>query len=310
MWTNHVRIYSRRLLGDPRLQIHLSVILWGFTAILGRLITLPALPLVWWRMTAVSVVLLAIPRVWTQLRLMSRRLVGGYCVAGCLLAVHWLTFYGSVKLANASVAATCMALTTVLLAFVEPFTNRRRPNQPEILLAVLVVPGVGLVVGAAPAEMGAGVILGALSAVLLAGFGLVNKHLVDHAHPVAITALEFTAGAILLSAIAPFASSPGPAFPVPTRQDALLLLILVFGCTILPFVISLKALRSITAFYAQLAINLEPIYVVLIAAILLREHQTLGWSFYLGAAVMLAAILIQPLLTARSNRHQNEHAGI
>lgn len=293
------------LLGNPRLLIHFSVILWGFTAILGRLITLPALPLVWWRMVAVSVVLLAIPRVWAQLRLMSGRLKGAYCAAGSLLALHWLTFYGSVKLANASVAATCLALTTVLLALVEPVANRRRPNQPEVLLAVVVTPSVGLVIGAAPDDMGDGVILGAVSAVLLAALGVLNKYLVSYANPVPMTALEFTAGAILLSMLAPFIPSPGPTLPVPQGGDIFLIAVLVFGCTILPFVTSFIALRDISAFYAQLAINLEPLYVVLIAAILLGEHRSLEWSFYLGAAVIVGAVFIHPLLTARP---KSDHA--
>jgi drug/metabolite transporter (DMT)-like permease len=301
-----VPVCSKSLLGNPRLLIHFSVLLWGFTAILGRLITLPALPLVWWRMAAVSAVLLAIPRVWAQLRLMSRRLISAYCVAGGLLALHWLTFYGAVKLANASVAATCLALTTVVLALAEPIANRRRLSRPELLLAVLVTPSVGLVIGAAPDEMGSGVILGVLSAVLLAGLGLLNKRLVDYAHPVSMTALEFTAGAILLSVLAPFVPSRGPTLPIPSGHDILLLAVLVFGCTILPFVTSFMALRGISAFYAQLAVNLEPLYVVLLAAVLLSEHRSLDWSFYLGAGVIVGAVFVHPLLTARSNRRLAE----
>ncbi|HCT81526.1 MAG TPA: EamA family transporter [Micromonosporaceae bacterium] len=302
-----MRIGKLRIYGNPKMQIHFCVLLWGFTAILGRLITLPALPLVWWRMVSVSAVLLVVPWVWKQLRKMSARLVAGYSAAGALLSLHWLTFYGSVKLANASVAATCMALTTVLLALVEPLANRRSLNLPEISLGAATVPGVLLVIGAVPQEMGTGVLLGVLSAVLLAGLGILNKRLVDQAHPVTITALEFAAGAILLSILALAISGSRSTFAIPDMYDTFLLLVLVFGCTILPFIISFAALRYISAFYAQLAINLEPLYVVLIAAILLGEHRTLGWSFYLGTAIMVGAVLVHPLLAARS-KHRRAQA--
>src|SRR3546814_14809062 len=91
-------------------QIHLCVVLWGFTAILGKLITLPALPLVWWRMLLVTVALALLPRVWRALRAMPPRLLLAYAGIGGLVALHWLTFYGPIKLFNASVGATCIPL--------------------------------------------------------------------------------------------------------------------------------------------------------------------------------------------------------
>ena len=107
-------------------QIHFCVLLWGFTAILGKLITLPALPLVWWRMLLVAGTLMLLPRVWRGVRALPPRLLLSYAGVGALVALHWLTFYGAVKLANASVAATCMALATVFIALIEPLVARSR----------------------------------------------------------------------------------------------------------------------------------------------------------------------------------------
>src|SRR3546814_7757028 len=101
-------------------QIHLCVVLWGFTAILGKLITLPALPLVWWRMLLVTVALALLPRVWRALRAMPPRLLLAYAGIGGLVALHWLTFYGAIKLYNASVGATCIALGTPMTPLLEP----------------------------------------------------------------------------------------------------------------------------------------------------------------------------------------------
>src|SRR5262245_7626493 len=129
------------------LQIHFCVVLWGFTAILGKLITLPALPLVWWRMVLVAGALLVVGRFWSGLRRLPRNLIGVYAGIGMLVAVHWLTFYASIKLSNASVAATCMALTPVFISFVEPVLVNRRFDPSELFFGLAVIPGVILVVG-------------------------------------------------------------------------------------------------------------------------------------------------------------------
>jgi drug/metabolite transporter (DMT)-like permease len=128
-------------------QIHFCVLLWGFTAILGKLISLPALPLVWWRMLIVVAALALLPRVWRNLRAMPRKLLLSYAGIGVLVALHWLTFYGAIKLANASVAATCIALATVFTALIEPWLTRTRFSKRELALGIAVLPGVALVVG-------------------------------------------------------------------------------------------------------------------------------------------------------------------
>src|SRR3954463_1452259 len=102
------------------IQIHFCVLLWGFTAILGKMITLTAVPLVWWRMTLVTAALLMSRRFWKGLSSLTPRLLAIYVGIGMVVAMHWLAFYGSIKLANAAVAATCMALTPLSIAFVEP----------------------------------------------------------------------------------------------------------------------------------------------------------------------------------------------
>lgn len=128
-------------------QIHFCVLLWGVTAILGKLITLPALPLVWWRMLLVTAMLALLPRVWRGLRTLPLRVVAGYAGIGALVALHWLTFYGAVKLANASVAATCIALAPVFTSIIEPWVAKRPFQLPELAFGLAVLPGVALVVG-------------------------------------------------------------------------------------------------------------------------------------------------------------------
>jgi drug/metabolite transporter (DMT)-like permease len=284
-----------------QLQIHFCVLLWGFTAILGKLITLPALPLVWWRMLLVVAVLAFVPRVWRRLRTMSLRLCSAYAGIGVLVALHWLTFYGAIKLANASVAATCIALATVFTALVEPRLARGRFSRRDLALGMAVLPGVALVTGGVPASMRIGIAVGALSALLVAIFGSLNKRLVDHGEPLTVTALELGAGTLTLTLLAPlmpllFAPFAGEVFAVPAQRDFMLLLTLALACTLLPFALSLVALRHMSAFAAQLAINLEPVYAIVLAIVLLGEQHELTPLFYLGVVVILGAVLVHPVL--------------
>jgi len=287
-----------------QLQIHFCVLLWGFTAILGKLITLPALPLVWWRMLLVVVALALVPRFWRGMRGLPARLVLAYAGIGVVVALHWLTFYGAIKLANASVAATCIALAPVFTAVIEPWAARRPFRPRELVLGVAVLPGVALVVGGVPDGMRLGVAVGALSALLVAIFGSFNKRLVEHADPLTVTGIELGAGTVALTALAPLMPLLLPGFAgdllaVPGLRDGTLLLVLALGCTLLPFALSLVALRHLSAYTVQLATNLEPVYAIVLAALLLGEQRELTPQFYLGVVIILGAVFLDPLLSRR-----------
>jgi uncharacterized membrane protein len=121
------------------LQIHFCVLLWGFTAILGKLISLPALELVWWRMLIVVAVLLAWPPLWRELRTIPPRTLAAFAGIGVVVALHWLTFYGSIKVSTASIGASCMATSTMFTALMEPIWFKRRVRTYEVVLGVLVI---------------------------------------------------------------------------------------------------------------------------------------------------------------------------
>lgn len=279
-----------------QLQIHFCVLLWGFTAILGKLISLPALALVVWRMLLVTAVLALVPRVWRGLSRLPRRTLWIYAGIGTIVALHWLTFYGSIKLANASVAATCIALAPVFLAVVEPLVTGKRFEPRELALGIAVVPGVALVVGGVPDGMRLGVAVGALSAFLVAIFGALNKRYIEHSDPLTVTALELGAGALFLLAVGLAVPALGDPLPLPSSKDAGLLVLLALACTLLPFALSLVALRQLSAYSAQLAINLEPVYAILLAIPLLGEQRELSPQFYLGVAIVLLAVIVHPWL--------------
>lgn len=285
------------------LELHIAVLLFGFTAILGDLIQLSALVMVWWRMLITSLSLLFLVRMGRQLRSMPRDLVLKFMGIGVLVALHWVCFFGAIKLSNASITLVCMATTSLFTAFFEPILLKQRIKSVEILLGALIIPGMALVVHSTGADMMAGILVGLLSALLAALFATLNKKLVARADPMNITFLELSSGWLFLSLLLPFLVNKDEVF-LPSASDIVYLLILALLCTTLAYVLALRALRYISAFASNLTVNLEPVYGILLAWIVLKEHQELDPAFYTGVLVILGAIFSYPLIRRWQRRRQ------
>jgi len=283
-------------------QVHCCVLLWGFTAILGKLITLPAQALVVWRMALVCVFLALLPKVWRGIAALQAKLILTYAGIGVIVALHWLTFYGAIKLSNASVAVSCLALGSIFAALIEPLLTNKPWNKNELFIGILAVPGVILLVGGVPLSMHTGIIVGIISAFLTSLFAVLNKRYVHDAEPESVTFIEMSAGALFLTIASILYFGSEQTLMLPDTHDAILLLILALACTLFPFILSLHALRHISAFTAQLALNLEPVYAILIAALWLKEYEELTPQFYLGVSIILLAVFIQPAILAIKRR--------
>ncbi len=276
-------------------QLQGCVVLWGFTSILGRLITLPALALVVWRMALAALLLACLPKVWRGLHRMDAPALRRHAFAGGVIALHWLAFYSAIKLANASVAVACLAVASVFAAIIEPFVTGRRHERRELLLGVLAVPGVWLLVGGIPKEMLGGVAAGIVAAVLTATYASLNKRYWSATvEPAAVTALQLGCGTLLLLAIGLPVLGGETLLTPPGQSDLGWLLVLSIVCTIAPLLMWLRALQHVSAFTTQLSLNLEPVYAILLAALVFREHQELTPRFYLGVVVILATVFLQP----------------
>jgi drug/metabolite transporter (DMT)-like permease len=281
-----------------RWSLHLCVLLWGFTAILGKLITLPTGALVVWRMGLVAALLALWPRVWRGIDAISRVRILQYAAIGVVIALHWLAFYGSIRLANASVAVGCVALGSVFAAIIEPLITGRPYERAELLLGLLVIPGMALLVGGVPLSMVLGVAVGVLSALLAALFATLNKRYATDDPPEAVTLIQMMAGALALALGASVVFGVEQTLRLPDATDLGWLLVLAIVCTLLPFMLWLQALRHVSAFTTQLTLNLEPVYAIVLAALLFHEYQQLTPSFYAGVALIIATVFLQPQLTA------------
>jgi drug/metabolite transporter (DMT)-like permease len=227
---------------------------------------------------------------------MSARTIAIFAGIGVVVALHWVTFYGAIKLSNASVAATCMGVAPIMMSIVEPWITRKRFDPRELLIGVAAIPGVMLVVGGTPQGMRLGIAAGVLSALLVSVFGSLNKRYVEHGEPMAVTGLELAAGTALLTLLALVFGGDSTQLLVPGMRDGLLLLLLALVCTLFPFALSLVALRNLSAFSAQLAVSLEPVYAVFLAMLLLNEQRELGLQFYAGLVIILGSVFAHAAL--------------
>lgn len=278
------------------LLIHACVLLFGFTPIMGRLITLDALPLVWWRMLIAAIALLFLPATWGGIRKLTLRLFLACCGAGLVLALTWALFYLSVKLTNASVAAICLGTAPLFIAVFGPIVTRRPWRRSDLVLAAAVIPGIMLVAGGIPHGMYLGFAIGLLSAAALVVFSGLNKMLANRTHPLSATCLEMGAGALSIALMMMFLPDTEAAFAFPQGNNLWLLLVFSITMTALPIALMLVALRHISLFAQQMAVNLEPVYAVLLAIPILGEQQQLSYLFYLGMVVIIGTVMAEPVL--------------
>lgn len=278
-------------------ELHIAVFLFGFTAILGKIISVPETVLVWWRVFFTTISLLFLVDVARLYRTLPRKTFFQFLSIGILVAIHWVTFFGAAKYANVSVCLICMATASFFTALLEPLIMKQKVKWFELGLGLLIIPGMMLVIKNTEDFMFIGIVMGLISAFLAALFSTLNKKLIDKTSPIEITFLEIGGALLFLTVLMPFYLYFEPEVQVlPVGMDWVYLVILALVCTTFAYVLSLRALQHITAFAANLTVNLEPVYGILLAIVLLQENKELDGGFYLGVLVILAAIFIYPVL--------------
>jgi len=281
-------------------QLHIAVFLAGFTAILGKLITLNEGLLVWFRLLITVVTLGAILFFRKQLKQVPFNDVLKIFGVGVIVAIHWVTFYGSVKYGNVSVALVCFSATGFFTAFFEPLILKRRLSLVEVLLGLMAIAGIYIIFDFHP-QYKVGVIFGILSAMGSALFPIFNKRLLIVYEPKILTLYELGGGLLALTLLVPLYLTQFPAnYYLPTSTDWLWLLVLAWLCTVLSFDLQLNALKKVSAFTANLTYNLEPVYGIILAFIFFKENENLHREFYVGVGLILLAVILQMLRIRRA----------
>ena len=287
------------------IQLHVAVFLAGFTAILGKLITLNEGLLVWFRLLLTVIILGTILFFKKQLIRISFKDLLKIFGTGTIVALHWVTFYGSVKYANVSVALVCFSAS----AFFEPLITKTKISFVELGLGLIAIAGIYIIFDFHP-QYTVGIIFGIVSALGSAIFPIFNKKLLLTFSPKILTLYELGGGLLALTVLVPFYLMLFPAsYYIPSTTDWLLLVVLAWLCTVISFELQLNALKKVSAFTASLTYNLEPVYGIILAFIFFKENENLKPAFYFGVGLILLAVVLQ-MLRIRRQYKQSPSQGL
>tara|TARA_R110000868_G_scaffold21640_3_gene89703 strand:- start:5997 stop:6890 length:894 start_codon:yes stop_codon:yes gene_type:complete len=277
------------------LHLHFIVFIWGFTAVLGKLITLDALPLVWFRMgIAVCFIATFIGLKRFSLKISKRKILVMSFV-GVVIALHWLTFFKAIKVSNVSVALATLSTGAFFTALLEPFFYKRKIIWYEIVFGIIVILGL-YIIFKVETEYVEGIILALISAFLSSVFALMNGKLIHTEKPSVISFYELLAGVIFVSIYLGFQGSFTSDFFQLALNDWIYLFILASICTAYAFIASVKVMKFLTPYTVMLTVNLEPIYGILLAFIFLGESEKMNPLFYIGALIILSTVIANGLL--------------
>ncbi len=280
------------------LKLHLIVFIWGFTAILGKLISLQALPLVWFRM------LFAVGFIFIYIKIkkipivISKKTILSFLLAGCIIALHWFTFFKAIKVSNVSVTLACLATGSFFTSLIEPIFYKRKVIWYEVFFGLIVVLGLYLIFKFEGSYV-EGITLALTSAFLSALFSVINSKFVKVHNPTVISFFELSGGVLFLSILLLFTNSFNVHFFEISINDFGYLLILSSICTAYAFIVSTAIMKHLSAYTVMLTINLEPIYGIVLALLIFNDNEKMKPEFYLGALIILFSVVVNSIIKSK-----------
>jgi drug/metabolite transporter (DMT)-like permease len=288
-------------------QLNAAVFLWGFTGVLGRAISLDSIMLVWWRLLITMVSLWVLYLVLGKPRRVPTRSILMISIIGTTQALHWVCFYASIKLANVTIALTCLSTSALIAALLEPLVIKKKFDFFEIFLGLFAIAGI-LIIYNTHLRFSAGIIIGLLSAVLTVMVSVANKKIIDNYQPEHITLYQLTGGFLGITVLLPlFRFLFHNTLSVPTPMDWLWLVLLSWVCTILTFFLYIRSLKNISAFTMNLTLTLEPIYGIILAFVIYQENRYLSRWFYFGFALIILAVLFHTWRLIYTRQRSAQH---
>ncbi len=274
-------------------QLHLFVFLAGLTAPIGNLIQLNGLVLVFYRMLLTVIALIPIYLLQGSLINVSFKEKMKLMLIGVLIAIHWVCFYGSIKLANVSIALVCISSVGIFTAILEPIINKSKFIWNDIFIGLLSLLGIFFIFQF-DIHFRNGIIVGLISALFASIFTIINKRLTSTYTTQTIQTFEMSGGLFFLTLVILVLNVyQHSTFIIPTQSDWVWLVILALVCTVLANYLMLNALKKISAFTMNVTLNLEPVYGIIIAVILFDEHKQMGKGFYIGIVLIGISVLLQ-----------------
>jgi drug/metabolite transporter (DMT)-like permease len=282
----------------------LIVFIWGFTAILGALISLDALPLVWFRMLfAVGFIAVFIYFKKLPLRV-SKKAFLQFIFAGLIIALHWFTFFKAIKVSNVSVTLACLSTGAFFASLLEPILYGKKIVWYEVFLGILVICGLYIIFNV-EGNYWEGIILALISAFLSALFAVINSKFVKEHDATVISFYELSGGVFFFSILLLFGNSFNADFFQLTTKDFVYLLILSSVCTDYAFIASTAVMKFLSPYTVMLTINLEPIYGIILAMLIFKEKEQMSFEFYIGALIILFTVLLNVIIKGRKKSVQS-----
>jgi drug/metabolite transporter (DMT)-like permease len=294
------------------IQMHVAVLLWGFTGVLGRAITLDAPVLVWYRMLLTAIIMAAI-LVWRkQMVKIPRPDVKRLAIVGVLMGLHWVAFYASIKLANISIALVCLSTASIFTPLFDPLINGGRHDLKELLLGMLAIIGVYCIYSFQQFYAW-GILAGVIAALLSSIFTILNKQIANKYPSRTMVFYEMTTGWLFITLLMPVVLYYKPSMILLPQidntngwyhNDWVWLIVLSLCCTVWAQSLALNALKKLSSFTATLSVNLEPVYGILLAFLFYNENREiiflkgtnqLNTGFMLGMGLILLSVLLQML---------------
>lgn len=282
------------------LHLHLIVFIWGFTAVLGKLISLQALGLVWYRMLLALLfigIFIAFRKISFKITLHN---FFSFVFSGIIIAAHWFTFYEAIKVSNISVTLACLSTGAFFASLLEPLFYKRKIIWYEVLFGLIVIIGLGIIFKV-ETQYKLGIGLALISAFLSALFSVINGKFAQQFNPNIISFYELFGGLFFLSIYMYFNGIFSNDFFTISAQDWFWLIILSSICTAYAFSASVKVMKFLSPYTVMLTINLEPIYGIILALLVFKDSEKMNPMFYLGALIILITVIINGIIKNKNS---------
>ncbi len=284
------------------LSLHLIIFMWGFTGILGKLIHLPPLSIVWYRvLISFFSLLIGLYFLKMPMKILDKKTFLQSLGVGLLVTLHWLTFYKSISLSTASLGILCLSTTTLHVTWLEPLVTGKKFSPLEFSMGLLVVVGIYIVSGNFTKNEFLALLYGLSSALFAALFSIFNAQLAKKVASSAISLHEMGVGLAALTIVLLLQGKINESFFSISLSDLFWLLFLGILCTAVAFLITIEILKKLGAFTVSLSINLEPVYTILLAIVILNEQSLLSIQFYVGAAIILLVLMLNAIIKHKTS---------